>query len=71
MVTVTWIITTASEIFPLLAIAPGAMLGRGFSIVTRACVLIVPVLGVAVPYAVGKVALTVLGPIVVAATFTG
>lgn len=30
-----------------------------------------PVLGVAVPYAVGNVVLTVLGPIVVAATFTG
>ncbi|MBR0779921.1 aspartate:alanine exchanger family transporter [Bradyrhizobium iriomotense] len=30
-----------------------------------------PVLGVAVPYAVGNVILTVLGPIVVAATFTG
>ncbi|TWB04616.1 aspartate:alanine exchanger family transporter [Bradyrhizobium stylosanthis] len=30
-----------------------------------------PVLGVAVPYAVGNVVLTVLGPIVVAATFNG
>ncbi|WFU69915.1 transporter [Bradyrhizobium sp. CB2312] len=30
-----------------------------------------PVLGVAVPYAVGNVVLTVLGPIVVAATFSG
>ena len=30
-----------------------------------------PVLGVAVPYAVGNVVLTVLGPIVVAATFVG
>jgi AspT/YidE/YbjL antiporter-like protein len=30
-----------------------------------------PVLGVAVPYAVGNVVLTVLGPIVVAATSTG
>lgn len=30
-----------------------------------------PVLGVAVPYAVGNVILTVLGPIIVAATFTG
>jgi putative transport protein len=29
------------------------------------------VLGVAVPYAVGNVLLTVLGPIVVAATYTG
>ncbi|WP_176945264.1 hypothetical protein [Bradyrhizobium sp. Rc2d] len=29
------------------------------------------VLGVAVPYAVGNVVLTVLGPIVVAATFSG
>ena len=28
-----------------------------------------PVLGVAVPYAVGNVVLTVLGPIIVAATF--
>ncbi len=30
-----------------------------------------PVLGVAVPYAVANVVLTVLGPIIVAATFTG
>lgn len=30
-----------------------------------------PVLGVAVPYAVGNVVLTVLGPIIVAATYTG
>ncbi|MBR0827565.1 transporter [Bradyrhizobium manausense] len=30
-----------------------------------------PVLGVAVPYAVGNVILTVLGPIIVAATYTG
>ncbi|WP_061024793.1 TrkA C-terminal domain-containing protein [Bradyrhizobium sp. CCH5-F6] len=30
-----------------------------------------PVLGVAVPYAVGNVVLTVLGPIIVACTFTG
>jgi AspT/YidE/YbjL antiporter-like protein len=30
-----------------------------------------PVLGVAVPYAVGNVVLTVLGPIIVAATFAG
>jgi aspartate-alanine antiporter len=30
-----------------------------------------PVLGVAVPYAIGNVVLTVLGPIIVAATFTG
>jgi AspT/YidE/YbjL antiporter-like protein len=30
-----------------------------------------PVLGVAVPYAVGNVVLTVLGPIIVAATFVG
>lgn len=30
-----------------------------------------PVLGVAVPYAVGNVVLTVLGPIIVAATFSG
>ncbi len=30
-----------------------------------------PVLGVAVPYAVGNVALTVLGPIIVACTFVG
>ncbi len=30
-----------------------------------------PVLGVAVPYAVGNVVLTVLGPIIVAATYSG
>jgi AspT/YidE/YbjL antiporter-like protein len=30
-----------------------------------------PVLGVAVPYAVGNVVLTVLGPIIVASTFVG
>ncbi|MEH2562874.1 hypothetical protein V1289_002501 [Bradyrhizobium sp. AZCC 2289] len=30
-----------------------------------------PVLGVAVPYAVGNVVLTVLGPIIVACTFVG
>ena len=30
-----------------------------------------PVLGVAVPYAVGNVVLTVLGPIIVACTFAG
>ena len=30
-----------------------------------------PVLGVAVPYAVGNVVLTVLGPIIVALTYTG
>lgn len=29
-----------------------------------------PVLGIAVPYAVGNVVLTVLGPIIVAVTFT-
>jgi putative transport protein len=31
----------------------------------------VPVLGVAVPYAVGNVFLTALGPIIVACTFVG
>jgi putative transport protein len=31
--------------------------------------LFAPVLGVAVPYAVGNVVLTVLGPIIVACTF--
>lgn len=111
METVRWIISTAPEIFLLLAIAIGSLLGRirirGFSIGTTACVLIVavllrmnpvvtcgalagamtvdaavrgacdvaesktPVLGVAVPYAVGNMLLTVLGPIVVAATHTG
>ncbi|MET3997647.1 hypothetical protein ABIB83_009030 [Bradyrhizobium sp. I1.8.5] len=30
-----------------------------------------PVLGVAVPYAIGNVVLTVLGPIIVALTYTG
>jgi len=42
--------------------------------VTGACEMAesqTPVLGVAVPYAVGNVVLTVLGPIIVAATFTG
>ncbi|MDF0517556.1 transporter [Bradyrhizobium yuanmingense] len=48
METVRWIITTAPEIFLLLAIAIGTMLGRirirGFSIGTTACILIVAVL---------------------------
>jgi len=48
MDTVRWIITTAPEIFLLLAIAIGTMLGRikirGFSIGTTACILIVAVL---------------------------
>ena len=42
--------------------------------VTGACEIAesqTPVLGVAVPYAVGNVVLTVLGPIIVAATFAG
>ncbi|MDA9432279.1 aspartate:alanine exchanger family transporter [Bradyrhizobium sp. CCBAU 51627] len=42
--------------------------------VTGACEVAesqMPVLGVAVPYAVGNVVLTVLGPIIVAATFSG
>jgi hypothetical protein len=30
-----------------------------------------PVLGVAVPYAVGNVLLTILGPVIVAITYTG
>ena len=50
---------------------------RGMTVdaaVTGACEMAesqTPVLGVAVPYAVGNVVLTVLGPIIVAATFTG
>ncbi|MCS3927905.1 aspartate-alanine antiporter [Bradyrhizobium elkanii] len=48
METVRWIISTAPEIFLLLAIAIGSLLGRikirGFSIGTTACVLIVAVL---------------------------
>ena len=48
METVRWIITTAPEIFLLLAIAIGTILGRikvrGFSIGTTACILIVAVL---------------------------
>ncbi|WP_439360825.1 aspartate:alanine exchanger family transporter [Bradyrhizobium sp. DASA03007] len=48
METVRWIITTAPEIFLLLAIAVGTILGRikvrGFSIGTTACILIVAVL---------------------------
>jgi aspartate-alanine antiporter len=48
MDTVRWIITTAPEIFLLLAVAIGTMLGRikvrGFSIGTTACILIVAVL---------------------------
>ncbi|MET4719637.1 AspT/YidE/YbjL antiporter-like protein [Bradyrhizobium japonicum] len=48
MDTVRWIISTAPEIFLLLAIAIGTLLGRirirGFSIGTTACVLIVAVL---------------------------
>jgi len=111
MASARWIISTAPEIFLLLAVAIGTMFGRvkvrGFSIGTTACTLIVavligrfgpftfppvlramtvdaavtgcceiaesqtPVLGVAVPYAVGNVVLTVLGPIIVACTFVG
>ncbi|MGY4235812.1 putative transport protein [Bradyrhizobium sp. USDA 4449] len=48
MDTVRWIITTAPEIFLLLALAIGTILGRikvrGFSIGTTACILIVAVL---------------------------
>jgi putative transport protein len=107
-----WIISTAPEIFLLLAVAIGTILGRvkirGFSIGTTACILVVAVLigqlgvftfppmprgilfslfvftigyrsgpeffasfGVAVPYAVGNVVLTVLGPIIVAGTSVG
>src|SRR3982751_3410282 len=48
MDTVRWIISTAPEIFLLLAVAVGTMLGRikirGFSIGTTACILIVAVL---------------------------
>ena len=48
MDTVRWMITTAPEIFLLLAIAIGTILGRikirGFSIGTTACILIVAVL---------------------------
>ncbi|WP_439367992.1 aspartate:alanine exchanger family transporter [Bradyrhizobium sp. DASA03120] len=48
MDTVRWIITTAPEIFLLLAMALGTLLGRikirGFSIGTTACILIVAVL---------------------------
>ncbi|MGY4370873.1 putative transport protein [Bradyrhizobium sp. LB1.3] len=48
MDTVRWIITTAPEIFLLLAIAIGTLLGRikirGFAIGTTACILIVAVL---------------------------
>jgi putative transport protein len=48
MATISWIISTAPEIFLLLAVALGTMLGRvkirGFSIGTTACILIVAVL---------------------------
>jgi putative transport protein len=48
MASVRWIISTAPEIFLLLAIAVGTILGRikvrGFSIGTTACTLIVAVL---------------------------
>src|SRR4029079_18355068 len=48
MDTVRWIITTAPEIFLLLAVATGTILGRvkirGFAIGTTACTLIVAVL---------------------------
>src|SRR3954462_15155731 len=48
METVSWIISTAPEIFLLLAVAIGTILGRfkirGFSIGTTACILIVAVL---------------------------
>ena len=48
METIRWIIATAPEIFLLLAIAIGTVLGRmkirGFSIGTTACILIVSVI---------------------------
>ncbi len=52
--------------------SPGAMTVD--AAVTGACDIVeskTPVLGVAVPYAVGNVVLTVLGPIVVATTSSG
>jgi putative transport protein len=57
-------------------IACGALAGAMTvdAAVTGACEVAeskTPVLGVAVPYAVGNVVLTVLGPIIVAATFVG
>jgi putative transport protein len=48
MHTIQWIIATAPEIFLLLAVAIGTVLGRpkffGFSIGTTACILIVSVI---------------------------
>src|SRR3954468_10419887 len=48
MDTIRWIVATAPEIFLLLAIAIGTMLGqariRGFSMGTTACILIVSIL---------------------------
>jgi len=48
MDTIKWVVSTAPEIFLLLAVALGTMLGRmriaGFSIGTTACTLIVAVI---------------------------
>jgi hypothetical protein len=65
MDTIGWVISTAPEIFLLISMALGTFIGRlqfkGFS----------PVLGVAVPYAVGNVLLTILGPVIMTLTNSG
>jgi putative transport protein len=80
MDTVRWIISTASEIFLLLAVAIGTVLGRvkirGFSIDTTACTLIVAVLigqlgSFTFPSVLRIVLFSLLGPIIVACTFVG
>ena len=69
METVGWMIAAAPEIFLLLVIAIGTILGR--IKISGLAESKTPVLSVAVRYAVGNVVLTVLGPIVVAATHSG
>jgi hypothetical protein len=80
MDTVRWIISTAPEIFLLLAAAIGTVLGRvkirGFSIGTTACTLIVGVLigqlgTFTFPSVLRIVLFSLLGPVIVACTFVG
>jgi Predicted Permease Membrane Region len=80
MDTVRWIISTAPEIFLLLAAAIGTVLGRvrirGFSIGTTACTLIVGVLigqlgTFTFPSVLRIVLFSLRGPIIVACTFVG
>ena len=80
MDTVRWIISTAPEIFLLLAAAIGTVLGRvkirGFSIGTTACTLIVAVLigqlgTFTFPSVLRIVLFSLLGAVIVACTFVG